>query len=163
MSDLSFEFRGTAHFARVTIFEGQYWYLEHAYPSALKGWLVVVLKRHVEALHELTAEEFTELGAIQARATKLLFAVLDCEKEYVMCLAEGEASTTSTSISCPSRAICRTNSKRRASLRCSRSHRMKLCRRTKSAAFCELLHKRYATLNNRRGNGHGYADWRGQL
>ena len=74
----------------VTIFEGQYWYLEHAYPSALKGWLVVVLKRHVEALHELTAEEFAELGAIQARATKLLFEVLDCEKEYVMCLAEGE-------------------------------------------------------------------------
>lgn len=72
------------------IFEGRYWYLEHAYPSALKGWLVVVLKRHVEALHELTAEEFAELGAIQARATKLLFETLDCEKEYVMCLAEGE-------------------------------------------------------------------------
>lgn len=73
-----------------TIFEGRYWRLEHAYPTALKGWLVIVLKRHVEALHELAAEEFAELGAIQARATKLLFEVLDCEKEYVMCLAEGE-------------------------------------------------------------------------
>lgn len=73
----------------VTIFEGRYWYLEHAYPSALKGWLVAVLKRHVEALHALTAEEFAELGVIQARVTKLLFDVLDCEKEYVMCLAEG--------------------------------------------------------------------------
>jgi len=67
-----------------------YWYLEHAYPTTLKGWLVVVLKRHVEALHELTAEEFAELGLIQARATKLLFEVVDCEKEYLMCLAESE-------------------------------------------------------------------------
>ena len=38
----------------------------------------------------MTAEEFAELGAIQARATRLLFKVLDCEKEYVMCLAEGK-------------------------------------------------------------------------
>jgi diadenosine tetraphosphate (Ap4A) HIT family hydrolase len=73
-----------------TIYEGAYWYLEHAYPTTLKGWLVAVLKRHVEALHKLTADEFAELGVIQARATKLLFDALDCEKEYVMCLAEGE-------------------------------------------------------------------------
>lgn len=72
-----------------TIYEGAYWYLEHAYPTTLKGWLVAVLKRHVEALHELTPEEFTELSVIQARATKLLFETLDCEKEYVLCLAEG--------------------------------------------------------------------------
>ena len=73
-----------------TIYAGAYWYLEHSYPTSLKGWLVVVLKRHVEALHELTAQEFAELGIIQARATKLLFETLDCEKEYVMCLAESE-------------------------------------------------------------------------
>ncbi len=73
-----------------TIYEGRYWLLEHAYPTQLKGWLVIVLKRHVEALHALTFEEFAELAAIQARATKLLHEVLDCEKEYVMCLAEAE-------------------------------------------------------------------------
>lgn len=73
-----------------TIYEGTTWFLEHAYPTALKGWLVVVLKRHVEALHELTPEEFAELAAIQARVIPLLRALLDCEKEYVMCLAEGE-------------------------------------------------------------------------
>ena len=64
--------------------------MEHAYPTKLKGWLVIVLKRHVEALHDLTFEEFAELAAIQARATQLLHEVLDCEKEYVMCLAEAE-------------------------------------------------------------------------
>jgi phosphohistidine phosphatase len=64
--------------------------LEHAYPTKLKGWLVVVLKRHAEALHALRPEEFAELALIQARATKLLYEVLDCEKEYTMCLAEAE-------------------------------------------------------------------------
>jgi diadenosine tetraphosphate (Ap4A) HIT family hydrolase len=73
-----------------TVYEGAYWYLEHAYPTSLKGWLVAVLKRHVEALHELTPEEFAELGVIQARAMKLLFETLNCEKEYMMCLAESE-------------------------------------------------------------------------
>ena len=73
-----------------TIYEGEYWVLEHAYPTKLKGWLVVVLKRHAEALHALTAEEFAELAEIQARATKLLFEVLNCEKEYIMALAEVE-------------------------------------------------------------------------
>lgn len=73
-----------------TIYEGKYWLLEHAYPTKLKGWLVVVLKRHAEALHALRPEEFAELALIQARATKLLYEVLDCEKEYTMCLAEAE-------------------------------------------------------------------------
>jgi diadenosine tetraphosphate (Ap4A) HIT family hydrolase len=73
-----------------TIYEGEYWVLEHAYPTKLKGWLVVVLKRHAEALHALTYDEFAELAIIQARATKLLFEVLDCEKEYIMALAEAE-------------------------------------------------------------------------
>ena len=73
-----------------TIYAGDFWLLEHAYPTALKGWLVVVLKRHAEALHELTPAEFAELGAIQARATRLLFELLDCEKEYALCLAEAE-------------------------------------------------------------------------
>ena len=55
-----------------TIVEGRYWMLEHAYPTCLKGWLVIVLKRHVEALHGLTREEFIELGELQALAVRLL-------------------------------------------------------------------------------------------
>ena len=38
-----------------TIYEGKYWLVEHAYPIKMIGWLVIVLKRHAEALHELTA------------------------------------------------------------------------------------------------------------
>lgn len=73
-----------------TIFEGEYWLVEHAYPVKAIGWIVIVLKRHAEALHELTAEEFTELGQIQARLTHLLYEQLHCEKEYISCYAEME-------------------------------------------------------------------------
>lgn len=73
-----------------TIFEGQYWFVEHAYPVKTIGWIVIVLKRHAEALHELSTEEFTELGQIQARLTHLLHEELHCEKEYISCYAEME-------------------------------------------------------------------------
>ena len=70
------------------IYEGRYWIVDHAYPTKLTGWLVLALKRHVEALHELSRQEFVELAEIQERITKLLFTELNCEKEYVACFAE---------------------------------------------------------------------------
>jgi diadenosine tetraphosphate (Ap4A) HIT family hydrolase len=73
-----------------TIYSGQYWLVEHAYPARRKGWIVIVLKRHVEALHELTANEFSELGMIQARLLKLLHEATHCQKEYIACYAELE-------------------------------------------------------------------------
>jgi diadenosine tetraphosphate (Ap4A) HIT family hydrolase len=73
-----------------TIYDGKYWMVEHAYPVKQKGWLVIVLKRHAEALHELTAEEFGELGIIQTRLLKLLHETLKCQKEYISCYAEKE-------------------------------------------------------------------------
>jgi len=72
------------------IFEGVYWLVEHAYPVKIIGWIVIVLKRHAEALHELTTEEFAELAQIQARLIALLHEELQCEKEYVSCYAEME-------------------------------------------------------------------------
>jgi diadenosine tetraphosphate (Ap4A) HIT family hydrolase len=73
-----------------TIVEGRHWMIEHAYPTRLKGWLGIVLKRHVEALHELTREEFAELSELQSLAVRLLHEGLDCAKEYVVCSAEAE-------------------------------------------------------------------------
>lgn len=73
-----------------TIFEGKYWLVEHAYPLKVIGWIVIVLKRHAEALHELSAEEFVELGQLQAKLTRLLYEELHCEKEYISCYAELE-------------------------------------------------------------------------
>ena len=73
-----------------TIFEGEYWFVEHAYPVKIIGWMVIVLKRHAEALHELTTVEFIELAQIQAILIHLLHKELHCEKEYVSCYSELE-------------------------------------------------------------------------
>ena len=73
-----------------TIYAGEYWLVEHAYPVKQKGWLVIALKRHAEVLHELTGDEFSELGIILARLAKLLHETLNCQKEYVSCYAEKE-------------------------------------------------------------------------
>ncbi len=73
-----------------TIYAGRYWLIEHAYPTRLKGWLVIVLMRHAAALHELTCEEFGELGELQALTVRLLHEELDCAKEHVTCFAEKE-------------------------------------------------------------------------
>ena len=73
-----------------TIFEGEYWMVEHAYPVKRLGWLVIVLKRHAEALHNLSAEEFTELGKLQSQVIRFLFEVLHCQKEYISCYGEAE-------------------------------------------------------------------------
>lgn len=72
------------------IHDGCFWRLEHAYPTRLAGWLVIILKRHAEALHELTLEEFQEWSQIQARAVKLLHRETGCRKEYVAFFAEKE-------------------------------------------------------------------------
>ena len=73
-----------------TIFEGVYWYVEHAYPVRMVGWLVLVLKRHAEALHELSMEEFAELGVLQGVVAKLLYSEMGCQKEYTMCFGEAD-------------------------------------------------------------------------
>ena len=74
----------------VPIYEGTHWLVEHAYPVALVGWLVIVLRRHSAALHDLAAEEFDELARIEAALLPLLATMLRCEKEYVACFAEAE-------------------------------------------------------------------------
>ena len=71
------------------ICEGEYWLVDHAYPSAHPGWLVIVLKRHCEALHELSREEFLELGELQHRAIQALAGTFSPKKEYLLALGEG--------------------------------------------------------------------------
>jgi diadenosine tetraphosphate (Ap4A) HIT family hydrolase len=71
-----------------TIYDGKYWLVEHAYPTKIKGWLVIVLKRHSEALHNLSVEEFQELSIIESKIVHLEFIALNCEKEYISCYAE---------------------------------------------------------------------------
>lgn len=72
------------------IWSGQYWQVEHVYPVSIKGWLVVVLKQHIEALHSLTPPEWGELRAIQGEFFSLLHTKLGTQKEYSFCFAEKE-------------------------------------------------------------------------
>jgi len=73
-----------------TIFEGRYWLLEHAYPTSLGGWLVVVLRRHCENLHELSRSEWIELAEIQYLAIAAMKDLFVIDREYVCCFAEKE-------------------------------------------------------------------------
>ena len=52
--------------------------------------MVIVLKRHAEALHKLTTEEFFELAQIQAKLAKVLFEELRYDKEYIPCYVKTE-------------------------------------------------------------------------
>ena len=72
------------------IYEGSYWLVDHAYPTIHLGWLVILPKRHVEALHELSREEFLELAEIEYRLVRAMHMDSAVQKEYLMCFAEGE-------------------------------------------------------------------------
>lgn len=72
------------------IHEGTYWIVDHAYPTTMKGWLVIVPRRHVYALHELSKEEFTELAEIQYKLAQVMHSYPHIQKEYMMCFAESE-------------------------------------------------------------------------
>lgn len=72
------------------IYEGTYWIVDHAYPTTHLGWLVILPKRHIEALHELSREEFQELAEIQYKLVQVMHMDGAVQKEYMMCFAEGE-------------------------------------------------------------------------
>lgn len=73
-----------------SIYEGTHWIVDHAYPTTHLGWLVILPKRHIEALHELTREEFLELAEIEYRLVQVMHVDSSIQKEYLMCFAEGQ-------------------------------------------------------------------------
>lgn len=67
-----------------------YWRLAHAIGTTLPGWLVLLPRRHVTAIAELTEAEAGTLGSWQLRASRALHAVTGCAKTYVAQFAEAE-------------------------------------------------------------------------
>jgi diadenosine tetraphosphate (Ap4A) HIT family hydrolase len=63
------------------------WRVAHG-RSSLPGWLVVALRRHAQAIDQLTAQEAEELGSILRAAGIALKRIVGCEKTYVMLFAE---------------------------------------------------------------------------
>jgi len=67
-----------------------YWRVAHAFNSALPGWLVLVPRRHITSVSELTEAEAQALGTWQVRLSRALHQVLGCQKTYVAQFAEEE-------------------------------------------------------------------------
>ncbi len=70
------------------IYRTAYWDIVHAYNTALPGWLVLVSRRHIKALDELTEIEAQELGVLIRRVSQGLKFTTGCRKTYVVQFAE---------------------------------------------------------------------------
>ena len=70
------------------IYRTPFWDVVHSYNTSLPGWLVLVVRRHIEAVDELTDEEAAELGHLLQRTSLALKEVTGCVKTYVMQFAE---------------------------------------------------------------------------
>ncbi len=70
------------------VIDTNHWKVEHAYPTTVRGWLVLVPKRHCEAMHQLTPAELSEFARLLGLCSQALAAVLGAKKEYLMQFAE---------------------------------------------------------------------------
>ena len=73
-----------------SIYRSDYWDLVHAYNTSLLGWMVLIVRRHIEALDEMTPSEATELGALLRQVSLALKQQTGCQKTYVMQFAESK-------------------------------------------------------------------------
>jgi len=70
------------------IFRTSLWDVAHCYDSALLGWLVLVARRHIASLAELSVQEAAELGQLIRTTSFALKEVTGCVKTYSLQFAE---------------------------------------------------------------------------
>ncbi|RKN27302.1 HIT family protein [Micromonospora musae] len=75
---------------REVIAADDHWRVAHAFDTALPGWLVLVPRRHVTSIADLTDAEAATLGTWQVRLSRALRAVTGCAKTYIVQFAEKE-------------------------------------------------------------------------
>ncbi|MCY4061095.1 MAG: HIT family protein [Chloroflexi bacterium] len=73
-----------------SIYRSDYWDLVHAYNTSYIGWLVLIVRRHIEALDEMTFAEAADLGALLREVSQALKVYIGCQKTYVMQFAESD-------------------------------------------------------------------------
>ena len=73
------------------IYRREYWDLVHAYNTSVLGWPVLIVRRHIEALDEMTFAEAADLGALLREVSLSLKRRTGCSKTYVMQFAESPA------------------------------------------------------------------------
>lgn len=64
------------------------WDVVHAFGTSVEGWMVLVVRRHVEAVADLTEDEAAEMGTLARRVSIALGEALGCPKTYVVQFAE---------------------------------------------------------------------------
>ncbi len=64
------------------------WDVVHAYGTSIEGWLVLVVRRHITAVAQLTDSEAGELGPLIKQVSQALHEVVGCETTYVAQFAE---------------------------------------------------------------------------
>ena len=70
------------------ILRADYFDVVHVQSGSLPGWIVLVVRRHISAIDELTEKESLELGDLLRRVSLGLKEITGCEKTYVMQFAE---------------------------------------------------------------------------
>ncbi|MFF4244028.1 HIT family protein [Streptomyces sp. NPDC001822] len=75
---------------RERVAHDRHWRVAHATGTSLPGWLVLLPRRHVTAVHDLTDAEAAGLGTWQVRLSRALRTVTDCAKTYVVQFADAE-------------------------------------------------------------------------
>jgi diadenosine tetraphosphate (Ap4A) HIT family hydrolase len=71
-----------------SMYRTTYWDVAHAYNSSLPGWLVLIVRRHIEAVDELSEAEAVELGRLIRAVSLALKQITGCAKTYVVQFAE---------------------------------------------------------------------------
>src|SRR5690349_3232929 len=67
-----------------SIYRTNYWDVAHVHHAALPGWLVLVARRHVAAIGELSEAEAAELGPLFRLMSVALKETVGCAKTYVI-------------------------------------------------------------------------------
>lgn len=75
---------------RERVYDDGLWRVAHAVSATLPGWLVLLPKRHLTSLAELTPAEAAGLGPLLQRVSLALAEVTGAVKTYVALFAEAE-------------------------------------------------------------------------
>ncbi len=66
------------------------WDVVHAFGTSIEGWLVLVVRRHITAVADMSDAEAGELGVLIKKVSAALAKTTGCEKTYVVQFAEAE-------------------------------------------------------------------------
>jgi diadenosine tetraphosphate (Ap4A) HIT family hydrolase len=75
---------------RERVYDDGLWRVAHAFNSALPGWMVVIARRHITSLADLTLAEAVALGPLLRNLSLALEHVTGAAKAYVVFFAEAK-------------------------------------------------------------------------